>query len=362
MLTRLRQERLLLILLTALPMLVWFSPIPVRDIPGLVHWNTLAALAGLMILSRALEISGGLAAAGRWLVMRLHGERSLALCLVLFAAALSTVLTNDVALFISVPLTLGLRLVARLPLARLVVFQALAVNAGSAISPFGNPQNLFLWQLAEVGIVEFIVAMAPLTAAMMGLLLGLVWLGFSRQRLMLGDVGAHPPMDRRLLLLGLVFYVPFLLAVDAGLALPAVVALLALFAALKPRLLAGIDWLLLLVFLLMFVCLGLLARLPWMLELMPATDERPVLVYALAVSLSQAMSNVPAAIFLADFASDWRALAWGVSVGGFGLAIGSMANLIALRLAREPGIWCEFHCWSIPMLLLATGAGWLLLS
>ena len=124
MLKRLRQERLLLILLTALPVLTLLSPMPVRDLSGLVHWNTLAALAGLMMLSRALEISGGLAAAGRWLVVRLHGERSLALCLVLFAAALSTVLTNDVALFITVPLTLGLRLVARLPLARLVVFQA----------------------------------------------------------------------------------------------------------------------------------------------------------------------------------------------------------------------------------------------
>jgi Na+/H+ antiporter NhaD/arsenite permease-like protein len=46
------------------------------------------------------------------------------------------------------------------------------------------------------------------------------------------------------------------------------------------------------------------------------------------------MSNVPAAIFLAPFTEDWRALAWGVGVGGFGLAIGSLANLIALRLVR----------------------------
>ena len=73
------------------------------------------------------------------------------------------------------------------------------------------------------------------------------------------------------------------------------------------------------------------------------------------------MSNVPAAIFLAPFTDDWRGLAWGVSVGGFGLAIGSLANLIALRLARQPGLWLEFHLWSVPMLILALTIGTLML-
>ena len=79
-------------------------------------------------------------------------------------------------------------------------------------------------------------------------------------------------------------------------------------------------------------------------------------LFTAAVLLSQLISNVPAAILLAEFSSDWRLLAWGVNVGGFGLAIGSLANLIALRLAGEPGLWLRFHVWSIPVLLLS----WLL--
>jgi len=70
---------------------------------------------------------------------------------------------------------------------------------------------------------------------------------------------------------------------------------------------------------------------------------------------------VGATILLAGFEPEWRALAWGASVGGFGIAIGSMANLIALRLAREPGIWLEFHCWSVPMFFAAVAVGCLLL-
>lgn len=56
---------------------------------------------------------------------RLHGLRGLAAALVLFAAALSTVLTNDVALFVTVPLTLSLGRIVTLPVPRLVIFQAL---------------------------------------------------------------------------------------------------------------------------------------------------------------------------------------------------------------------------------------------
>jgi Na+/H+ antiporter NhaD/arsenite permease-like protein len=76
--------------------------------------------------------------------------------------------------------------------------------------------------------------------------------------------------------------------------------------------------------------------------------------------LSQAISNVPAAIMLAEFTKDWRALAFGVSVGGFGIAIGSLANLIAVRLSKTRGVWLPFHLVSIPFWLVATALGaWL---
>jgi len=57
---------------------------------------------------------------------------------------------------------------------------------------------------------------------------------------------------------------------------------------------------------------------------------------------------------------DWRALAFGVSVGGFGIAIGSLANLIAVRLSGERGMWGPFHLISIPFWFVAAALGaWL---
>jgi len=55
-------------------------------------------------------------------------------------------------------------------------------------------------------------------------------------------------------------------------------------------------------------------------------------VFILSAVLSQMMSNVPATLFFADFTRAWRQLLWGVSVGGYGNLIGSLANLIAYRI------------------------------
>jgi len=310
----------------------------------------------LMILSRGLEDSGLLGRGALFLLGHLHGVRTLAVVLVLFAAALSAVVTNDVALFIVVPVTLGLRRVAVLPVGRLVVFEALAVNAGSTLSPVGNPQNLFLWQHAEVSFLAFAQAMAPLALALLVLLLLLVPLAFQGQRISVAVAAPAAGVKRPLMLMSLLLYPLFLLALDRGYAAPALLLVLALYLALFPRVLRYVDWLLLLVFALMFIDLGLLAGLPAIGDLVERLDRLPGGMLTGAMLLSQGISNVPAAILLADFTTDWRAVAWGVNVGGFGFLLGSLANLIALRLSGEAGLWRDFHRWSLMMILGA----WLL--
>ncbi len=373
----LRRDPLLAILLAAFPLLLWAQPGPTPDpaeLWAMVDGKTLGALAGLMILSRGLEESGSLGKAGGWVMGRVCGERALAGVLVLFGAFLSAVVTNDVALFITVPLVVALgRSVRGLRVVRHVVFQALAVNAGSAASPVGNPQNLFLWQTSGVPFPEFLAAMLPLGAALVALLLALVPLAFpagpfvgglpevpepARNRAVGGrpsSPGAGPELHRGLMTLCLLLYPVFLAAVELGRAPEAALMVLLLFLGLHPRVLRGVDWLLLTVFLLMFLDLGLLALLPAVQEAAGQVDRLPGGVFTAGVLLSQAISNVPAALLLEAFTSEWRPLAWGVSVGGFGLAIGSLANLIALRLARQPGGWVEFHRWSLPVLAAAWG-------
>ncbi|SFX38731.1 SLC13 family permease [Marinospirillum alkaliphilum] len=357
LINRITEDRLLLVLLLSLPPLLWWSPVAAAELPQLVEWQTLAALTGLLLLSRGLELSGLLSRLGVILLTQLSTERKLAAMLVLFAATLSALITNDVALFIVIPLMLSLHQISPLPLARLTIFMALAVNAGSSISPIGNPQNLFIWQASGVSFLAFLQMMWPLALGLLLLLLLAVIPAFSSRTLQADTSPRLPTLHGPLLWTSLLLFVPFLLLADAGYAPLAALLVLLVYLLLHPRLLLGIDWLLLVIFLLMFINLGLLARLPLFTELGQQLDHWPGGVYGAGVLLSQVLSNVPATLFLAHFTEDWQALAWGVSVGGFGLALGSLANLIALRLVRLPGLLLQFHYWSIPALLISSLLG-----
>lgn len=126
-----------------------------RTPPAAIDWRTIITLSGLMMLTKGVELSGYFDVLGRKMVRRFATERKLALFMVFSAALLSTFLTNDVALFIVVPLTLTLRKLCEIPVTRLIIFEALAVNAGSLLTPIGNPQNILLWGRSGLSFTAF---------------------------------------------------------------------------------------------------------------------------------------------------------------------------------------------------------------
>ncbi|KVC47106.1 citrate transporter [Burkholderia diffusa] len=356
------QEPVLTVLALALIVLQWLRPQPIAALTGLVDWQTVATLAGLLMLTKALELSGCLMWLAHRIVHHVHSERGLAMLLVVFAAALAMWLTNDVALFVVVPLMVSLRMLTPLPFRRLVIVVALAVNAGSVATPLGNPQNLFLWQLSGVSFGRFVVTLGPLALALMALLLVLTACAFRAKPLDLsGDVEAVP-VQRLHALLAAVLFGAFVLLADAHDPVPGLIGVVIALLVARRDAVLKIDWLLLLIFVLMFVVLRSAAALPVVHDAIARTHlDSPLRVFAAGAVVSQGISNVPAAILLSEFTRDWRALAFGVSVGGFGFAIGSLANLIAVRLAKEPRMWLPFHLVSIPFALVSAALGaWLL--
>ena len=358
----LRADKFFLILLAGLLLFSAFEPHRIGTYASLVDWPTISALTGLLLLTKGLEVSGALHRLGQALIRSMASERSAALCLVTAAALLSTVLTNDVALFVVVPLTLGVCRLTGMPATRLIVFEALAVNVGSALTPIGNPQNLFLWQRAKVSFPEFMWHMLPLVLLLMGALLALTAFTFVRRPVQARDDAGATPLDRPLLGVSLALYLPFLVATDLHHAGAAVAVVMAVFLVLRPRVLAQLDWGLLLVFVLMFIDLRLLAGLTAVRDAMQGLDlGQWTHLYVASILASQVVSNVPAAIALAEYAQDWRVIAYGVNVGGFGFMVGSLANLIALRLSGDRQAWLSFHLYAIPALFVATVVGWALL-
>ncbi|RZL35254.1 MAG: DUF1646 domain-containing protein [Rubrivivax sp.] len=355
------KDKVFLVLLAGLVAFAIHQPARIGAFVTLIDWPTIAALAGLLMLTKGLEVSGALHAVSRTLVERMATERAAALFLVLAAALLSTVLTNDVALFVVVPLTLGMCRLTGMSVTKMVIFEALAVNAGSALTPIGNPQNIFIWQRANVPFGEFVWHQLPLVACMMVALLAFTAIAFKPRPLQaLEHEGSS--LDSRLLTISLALYLPFLIATDlhqAGWASGGVFLMFLLF---RPRVVADLDWGLLLVFALMFIDLRLLAGLEAVQRLMLSAGlEKPENLYFAGIGASQLVSNVPAAIALAEFSKDWRVTAYAVNVGGFGWMVGSLANLIALRMTGDSRSWMTFHAYSIPALLVAAVIGYALL-
>lgn len=360
----LRADTFFLVLFAVLVLLSLADPGRMASYPALVDWPTIAALTGLLVLTKGLEVSGAMHWLGRRLIGLMATERAAAVWLVMAAALLSTVLTNDVALFVVVPLTLGVCRITRMPATRLIVFEALAVNAGSALTPIGNPQNIFLWQLSHVSFGEFMWHMLPLVALLMAVLLAVTAFAFSSRPIEMGDEKKQPPvrLDLPLLWVSLALYLPFLVATDMHLAPWATLAVLLMFMVFRARVLAILDWGLLLVFVLMFIDLRLLAGMGIVRDTVHGLGlDQALNLYLASMAASQIVSNVPAAIALADYADNWRVIAYGVNIGGFGFMLGSLANLIALRMSTDRRAWLVFHAYSIPFLAIGAALGYAIL-
>ncbi|MEQ4531991.1 MAG: SLC13 family permease [Mixta sp.] len=353
-------DRFLHLLLLLGLLLACIAPFHWRDLPAAIDWHTIVTLCGLLMLTRGLESSGYFAVLGRKLIQRFQHERTLALFMVAGAALLSTFLTNDVALFILVPLTLTLRQSTTLPVTRLIIFEALAVNAGSMLTPIGNPQNILLWGAGGASFSGFMWQMLPPAALLMLSLLLLTWFSF-RARPIEQQTQQPVSWQRPLLWLSVTLYLLFIAALELKLAPWALLLIFVVFLLRARRVLLQIDWSLLVVFMAMFVDVHLLTRLPVLQQgMQPLAQAGEGVHFLLAIGLSQIISNVPATILLLQFLPANTLLAWAVNIGGFGLLPGSLANLIALRMAKDRRIWWQFHLFSLPMLLWASLTGWLL--
>ncbi len=352
----LRRDYLLWTLVGLLLGLSALSPAAILSYHRLVDWQTIATLAGLLLLTAGIEASGFLHRLAWRIAGAIRDERSLAFFLVAVSALLAALLTNDIALFVVVPLTLRLGELAVLPLRRLIVFEALAVNAGSMLSPIGNPQNIYLWQSSGAHFFGFIQAMLPPTLIALACLTAFAFAAFRPQPVGLHDGQYAAAVRWPLFALSAALFAPFIVCADLRQAPWALAAVAMLFLLMFRSVFARLDWPLLLVFVLMFVDLRLVAGLPWVARLLDAVDLRqPLALYLTGSGISQLISNVPATILLSGYSHDWRTLAWGVDMGGFGLVIGSLASLIALRLGAQRGGLLAFHAWSLPFLLLAGG-------
>lgn len=351
-----------------------FFVTPDREYISYIDFRTLAILFCLMSIVAGLRNIGVFDKLAERLLAKVHGIGGVTVILICLCFFMSMFITNDVSLITFVPFTIIL-MKKRNPdvdgkwMLKVIVMQTIAANLGSMLTPLGNPQNLYLYGKAGIGIAEFLKIMLPYTVCAFALLMA--WIGLAsmvrkrklsheekteiKQNKGLDSAEDKASTKRQKDPLGasgskwgkkdaewiekftayIILFVISLLAVSHILPYGVPFALVFLYLLLRDRkILTQVDYSLLCIFIALFIFIGNLGRIPAFSQLLSdILTGREVVTSVIA---SQVMSNVPAAILLSGFTDHIRELVIGTNLGGLGTLIASMASLISSKyVARE---------------------------
>ena len=250
----------------------------------------------------------------------------------------SMLISNDMALLTFLPLGYFVLTYTGMQkyMAFVFIMQNIAANLGGMLTPFGNPQNLYLYSYFNIPTGEFMgIMLIPFLAAIA--LITICCLCLPGTKLEMPEEGSDRlPAGRTV-----IYLVLFALAlVVVFRVIPYWIGLIVITAALlfmDRKALMQVDYGLLLTFFCFFIFAGNMARIPAVSSLMSTLLEKNTLIFS--VLSCQVISNVPSAILLSQFTADYPALLLGVNIGGAGTLIASLASLITFReyCVHNPG-------------------------
>ncbi len=348
------REKLLTILLILYLIICLLTLGRTLNPPKYVDFRTIALITSLLLVSRGIEASGIFTLLSIKMVTLSRGSLpTLFTFVILLTAASAALVMNDTSLFIYVPLVITLSRVLGVDRALLATLVTIAANVGSSLTPIGNPQNIIIWQHYGVSFYGFIIKLLPFTA--LGMTILITYSLILSKRLCVRRYSLTVPPGVRinypLLITSSPLLVANLLFAHLGMHYFALLVTALSLLAIRREVVLRTDYPLILIFILMFADFRGIASL--------IRFNYPLLGSALGIVvisslLSQLVSNVPATILLIDSVSRWGTLAVGVNLGGTGFILGSLANVITIRLG---GVSLkDFHRYELPYFLVLMGA------
>ena len=266
-----------------------------------INWDTIILLFAIMLIVEVLKNLAIFEILVRRLLSRIANTRQIVLVLVFTCFISSIFITNDVSLIIFVPFSiLALRKVNRTDLIIFTVtLQTIAANVGCMVLPIGAPHNIVMYTVSKIPFDSFFLILLPYIAVSVIFLVVLLFF-------VSNDDVVLPKMNR--------------IEVNRK--------------NFFKRVLLGVDYYLLLTFIALFILIGNLENISFFNSLFTRWIVGNEVLWG--IFASQVISNVPAAILLSRFSSNYEAIIVGINIGGFGTLIASMANLISYKiLVRE---------------------------
>ena len=242
----------------------------------------------------------------------------------------SMLIANDMALLTFLPL--GFLVLSTTGKEKYMAFtfimQNIAANLGGMLTPFGNPQNLYLYTKFNIPTGEFMGIMALPFAVSILLITLCCFIFVKPEPLEITEERIKLPPVKTVIYL-LLFALSIIIVFRV---LPYWIGLIvipAFLLVMDRRALRKVDYPLLLTFVFFFIFSGNMARIDAVRNLFSTLLEKSTLL--VSVISCQFISNVPSAILLSQFTDNYRDLLLGVNIGGTGTLIASLASLITFR-------------------------------
>lgn len=326
-----------------------------------VHLPTIVLLFAFMVISAQMRLGGFYAAVTRRMAALSLPPGGLMAVVIGVAAGLSAVFTNDVVCLAMAPILVDACLRRGLDPVPYLLGLACASNIGSAATLIGNPQNMLIGEVLKMPFARYTAQALPSVLAGLVLLWAmLAWRLPPAQAP--ADFGPTPDLDEpafdawqtaKGLAVALALMAVFLLT-DWPRDVAALVGagLLLLSRRLhSSRVMGGVDWPLLVLFMGLFIVnhalqqTGLAAQAVQALAAWGVDLGQPLPLAAATLALSNTVSNVPAVMLLLPVATAPDAgtlLALVSTLAGNLLIVGSIANIIVVDAARRRGITIDW--------------------
>ena len=266
----------------------------------------------------------------RKLVLLTGTLRTLFLMLICITFIGSMLIANDMALITFLPLGYFALSVTKKEkyMAYLFILQNISANLGGMLTPFGNPQNLYLYSFYNIDTLEFCsIMLKPFLLAIA--LLAVCCLFVKNEKLSITEKFPEKLSIKRTVLYLILFAISLLVVFRIVPVLWGLVTVFAVLMIVDRDALFMVDYPLLLTFVFFFTVSENLGRVDTIRKFLQRLLQENTLLTA--IGTSQVISNVPAAIMLSGFTDNWQHMLAGVNLGGLGTPIASLASLITIK-------------------------------
>ena len=314
----------------------FFVP-PDKEYLGYFDYSTLICLFCMLAVVAGLKSTNVFELISRKLIGLFHTRRAVIYALVFGTFFFDMIVANDMSLITFLPLTYIVLHSTKNDkyLAFTFIMQTIAANMGGMITPYGNPQNLYLYSYYNINTTEFfsILLVPSITVAV------LLWIccAFIHNEPLKLRKNSKIIISKKELYIYSILFILVILSIFRVIPYLITLAIVVLTILIVDRKrFKQIDYALIATFFVFFIFSGNIARIPAIKEFISEIVVKNTLLAGIVSC--QFISNVPTAIFLSKFTTNYRELLISVNIGSLGILISSLASLITLKefLKHQP--------------------------